>query len=45
MSRKQGLKAGFLSYLTKPVSVKEFMEGLDDVLKFTAAQLTSANEP
>jgi len=28
----KGLKAGFVSYLTKPIKVKEFMEALDAAL-------------
>ena len=31
---ERGLKAGFFSYLTKPIKVSEFMEALDVALKF-----------
>ena len=30
---EKGLAAGFLSYLTKPIKVKEFMEALDAALE------------
>jgi len=30
---EQGLEAGFISYLTKPIKVKEFMEALDAALE------------
>jgi CheY-like chemotaxis protein len=32
---EKGLKAGFFSYLTKPIKVTEFMEALDTALEFT----------
>jgi CheY-like chemotaxis protein len=30
---ERGLEAGFVSYLTKPIKVKEFMETLDAALQ------------
>jgi CheY-like chemotaxis protein len=30
----KGLEAGFFSYLTKPIKVKEFMETLNAALEF-----------
>jgi len=35
---KVGLEAGFFRYLTKPIKVNEFMETLDNALKFAQAQ-------
>ena len=32
---KKGLDAGFFKYLTKPLKINEFMETLDEVLKFS----------
>ncbi|MCX7173338.1 MAG: PAS domain S-box protein [Proteobacteria bacterium] len=32
----KGLEAGFFRYLTKPIKINEFMNALDDALKFTA---------
>ena len=32
---KQGIEAGFFRYLTKPIKVNEFMNALDDALKFS----------
>lgn len=34
---EQGLAAGFLCYLTKPIKVGEFMQSLDTALKFAAS--------
>ncbi len=34
---EKGLSAGFFSYLTKPIRVKEFMETLDTALEFARA--------
>ena len=31
---KNGLQAGFLSYMTKPIRVNEFMDALDAALEF-----------
>jgi len=31
---ERGLKAGFFRYLTKPIRVNEFMDTLDQALKF-----------
>jgi PAS domain S-box-containing protein len=31
---KRGMEAGFFSYLTKPIEVREFMETLDEALEF-----------
>ena len=31
---EKGLEAGFLSYLTKPIKINEFMEALDAALVF-----------
>ncbi|MDO8788385.1 MAG: PAS domain S-box protein [Sulfuritalea sp.] len=33
---KKGLEAGFFRYLTKPIKINEFMNALDDALKFSA---------
>jgi PAS domain S-box-containing protein len=33
---KKGLDAGFFSYLTKPIKVDQFMDALDEALKFAA---------
>jgi CheY-like chemotaxis protein len=38
---EKGLEAGFFSYLTKPIKVKEFMEVLDSALE-QAEKLTVA---
>jgi signal transduction histidine kinase/CheY-like chemotaxis protein len=35
---RKGLEAGFFSYLTKPIVVKEFMDALGVALEFSAAQ-------
>jgi CheY-like chemotaxis protein len=32
---ERGLKAGFLSYITKPIKVDEFMQALDVALDFS----------
>jgi PAS domain S-box-containing protein len=39
-----GLEAGFFRYLTKPIKVNEFMNALDDALKFSEMGLVNANE-
>ena len=41
---EKGLEAGFFSYLTKPIKVNEFMNALDDALKFSEMGLVNANE-
>jgi len=33
----QGLEAGFFHYITKPIQVSQFMEALDEALKFSQA--------
>lgn len=40
---ERGMKAGFFSYLTKPINVDEFMEALDSALAF-AATLECVNQ-
>ena len=41
---EKGLEAGFFRYLTKPIKVNEFMNALDDALKFSETGLVNANE-
>jgi PAS domain S-box-containing protein len=41
---ERGLEAGFFRYLTKPIKVNEFMNALDDALKFSEIGLVNANE-
>jgi signal transduction histidine kinase/AmiR/NasT family two-component response regulator len=41
---EKGLEAGFFRYLTKPIKVNEFMNALDDALKFTEMELVNANK-
>jgi len=41
---EKGLEAGFFRYLTKPIKVNEFMNALDDALKFSVMELVNANE-
>ena len=45
---EKGLKAGFYRYLTKPIKIDEFMDALDDALKFSKIglidELVDANE-
>jgi PAS domain S-box-containing protein len=36
---ERGLEAGFFSYLTKPIKVKEFMETLDTALEFAQSSV------
>ena len=38
---EKGLEAGFFRYLTKPIKVNEFMEALDDALKFSETGLVN----
>ncbi|MDP2695014.1 MAG: response regulator, partial [Gallionella sp.] len=40
---EKGLEAGFFRYLTKPIKVNEFMNALDDALKFSEAGLINTN--
>ena len=40
---EKGLEAGFFHYLTKPIKVNEFMNALDDALKFSEAGLINTN--
>jgi CheY-like chemotaxis protein len=42
---EKGLEAGFFRYLTKPIKLNEFMNAMDDALKFTEMGLVSANKP
>ena len=39
---EKGLEAGFFRYLTKPIKINEFMNALDDALKFSES--VNANE-
>ncbi|MHB9102160.1 MAG: hybrid sensor histidine kinase/response regulator [Sulfuricella sp.] len=41
---EKGLEAGFFRYLTKPIKVNEFMNALDDALKFSEMGLANTNE-
>jgi CheY-like chemotaxis protein len=41
---ERGLEAGFFRYLTKPIKVNEFMDTLDEVLKFAKTELGRASE-
>jgi len=36
---EKGLEAGFFRYLTKPIKINEFMNALDDALKFSEKEL------
>ncbi len=36
---ERGLKAGFFRYLTKPITVNEFMEALDVALEFAGHEV------
>ena len=38
---EKGLNAGFFKYLTKPLKINEFMETLDEVLKFSELKATT----
>jgi len=40
---EKGLEAGFFRYLTKPIKVNEFMDTLDEALKFAKTELPHAN--
>ncbi len=39
---EKGLEAGFFRYLTKPIKINEFMNALDDALKFAETGLVNA---
>jgi signal transduction histidine kinase/CheY-like chemotaxis protein len=41
---EKGLEAGFFLYLTKPIKVNEFMNALDEALKFSEMGLANTNE-
>ena len=41
---ENGLEAGFLRYLTKPVKVNEFMDALDTALKFAKTESARTNK-
>jgi CheY-like chemotaxis protein len=41
---ERGLEAGFYRYLTKPIRINEFMNALDDALKFSKNRSGIANE-
>jgi len=41
---EKGLEAGFFCYLTKPIKITEFMNALDDALKFSTVQLDNTQE-
>ena len=40
---EMGLEAGFFRYLTKPIKINEFMNALDDALKFSEIGLVNTN--
>jgi signal transduction histidine kinase/AmiR/NasT family two-component response regulator len=40
---ERGMEAGFLSYLTKPIKIPEFMDALDAALKYAQANPTLTN--
>jgi len=42
---KKGLEAGFFRYLTKPIKINEFMNALDDALKFSEIRLSEIRRP
>jgi CheY-like chemotaxis protein/anti-sigma regulatory factor (Ser/Thr protein kinase) len=41
---EKGLEAGFFRYLTKPIKINEFMNALDDALKFSEMGLVNKKE-
>jgi signal transduction histidine kinase/ActR/RegA family two-component response regulator len=41
---EKGLEAGFFRYLTKPIKINEFMNALDEALKFSEMGLANTNE-
>ncbi len=40
---EEGLDAGFFRYLTKPINVDEFMDTLDNALRFSATTAAAAD--
>ncbi|MHB1141219.1 MAG: hybrid sensor histidine kinase/response regulator [Sulfuricaulis sp.] len=42
---QRGLEAGFLSYLTKPIRINEFMQALDRALEFSETELDGVINP
>ena len=41
---EKGLKAGFFSYLTKPIRINEFMSAVNDAMEFSEMGLGNTNE-
>jgi CheY-like chemotaxis protein len=41
---EKGLEAGFFRYLTKPIKINEFMNALDDALKFSKMRPANTNK-
>jgi PAS domain S-box-containing protein len=41
---EKGIEAGFFRYLTKPIKITEFMNALDDALKFSKEDLDNTHE-
>jgi CheY-like chemotaxis protein len=41
---EKGLEAGFFRYLSKPIKVKEFLNALEDALKFSEIEVADTNE-
>ena len=41
---EKGLEAGFFRYLTKPIKINEFMNALDDALKYSELGLANKRE-
>lgn len=41
---EKGIEAGFFRYLTKPIKITEFMNALDDALKFSKTDLDNTHE-
>ncbi|MNC91968.1 hypothetical protein D3C83_83190 [compost metagenome] len=39
---EKGLEAGFFRYLTKPIRVNEFMDALDEALRFAKPKAARA---
>jgi CheY-like chemotaxis protein len=42
---RKGLDAGFLSYLTKPIKVNEFMAALDEALELAENKAEKMEDP
>ena len=40
---EKGLEAGFFSYLTKPIKIREFMESLDTAFEFAQEHVRRSN--